>query len=110
MGNRSTFVTNDYPIHWPDWFYEKYKKNVFFNDDHIGVIASKYEGKMYGIFSELIEDIATVVDSDPKQIVPIRVISIEEENTITYYKIIPKHANSCYGTERITTEIVYYDY
>lgn len=56
MGFRSTFVTNDFPWKWPLWFREKYADLVHFSPEG-GAIASKHEGKSYGVFSSLENDI-----------------------------------------------------
>lgn len=66
MGYRSTFVSSHTDITWPEWFFLKYNKTVFFNTDFNGisrgVIASRSEGKFYnpGMYGELINDIADV--------------------------------------------------
>lgn len=52
MGFRSTFVTNDYNVNWPDWLKEKYKDSINFNS----CASSKKEAKFYGIWSNLIQD------------------------------------------------------
>lgn len=60
MGFRSTFVTQDYYIQWPEWFIAKYSDHVNFNDGK-GCISSRQEKKSYGVFSELEDDIQKVL-------------------------------------------------
>lgn len=62
MGFRSTFTTEDYGIHWPDWFFDKYKETVFFREDHKGTIAAKFEAKTYGDMQALPGDIQRAID------------------------------------------------
>ena len=52
MGFRSTFVTSDHSIKWPDWLKEKYKDSVNFDL----CASSKKEAKFYGCWSNLIQD------------------------------------------------------
>lgn len=68
MGYRSTFVSSHTLVEWPEWFFLKYHKTVFFDTDFNGisrgVIASRCEGKFYspgvGMYAELLADIAKV--------------------------------------------------
>ncbi len=68
MGYRSTFVSSCADIVWPEWFFLKYHKTVFFNTDFNGisrgVIASRSEGKFYspgvGLYADLLADVAKV--------------------------------------------------
>lgn len=64
MGFRSTFVTEDWPIEWPDWFVNKYSDHVWINADKKHAISSKREGKTYGIFCDLAEDIRKAINWD----------------------------------------------
>lgn len=64
MGFRSTFTIEDYRIKWPEWFVDKYKDSVWFNDDSTGVISSKHEAKTYGLFSDLHLDIQKAINWD----------------------------------------------
>ena len=61
MGFRSMFITEDFPIEWPEWFVEKYADFVNFHPTNRGAISSKREGKTYGIFADLHEDIRKVI-------------------------------------------------
>lgn len=63
MGFRSTFTTVDYgAIEWPEWFKEKYKENVSFNESGRGAIHSKSECKTYGIWIDLHVDIQKAIN------------------------------------------------
>ena len=70
MGYRSTFVSSHIDITWPEWFFLKYHKTVFFSTDFNGVsrgvIASRSEGKFYspgvGLYGELLADLAKIPD------------------------------------------------
>lgn len=60
MGFRSTFVTEDNVVRWPDWFREKYA-----NFAHVpaeGVLSSKMECKTYFTWDGLAEDIRKAID------------------------------------------------
>jgi hypothetical protein len=59
MGFRSTFVTDDsdFTRRIPDWFRDKYRNWININ----GCLSSRYEGKRYGVFSELEEDIQKIL-------------------------------------------------
>lgn len=52
MGFRSTFVTSDQSIQWPDWIKDKYNDSVNFES----CASSKKEAKFYGAWSLLIQD------------------------------------------------------
>lgn len=52
MGFRSTLVTSDCGIEWPDWLKEKYKDLVNFDS----CASSKMEDKFYLNWSSLIQD------------------------------------------------------
>lgn len=77
MGYRSTFVTSDSCVELPTWFQEKYKNTVHFgcnctlDKDEIAFpsfpIASRGEGKCYGMWSELVDDIQIVLINSGKQ-------------------------------------------
>lgn len=71
MGFRSTLTIEHYAITWPDWFVEKYSNSVWFGEGNKGVIASKYEAKTYGMFSDLHNDIQKAInwDNAPESIV-----------------------------------------
>jgi hypothetical protein len=69
MGYRSTFITTESWVKLPEWFVTKYERVIWMADNIDGLtpyktlpIASKQEGKMYGMFSELIEDLQHVLD------------------------------------------------
>ena len=60
MGFRSTFITEDIAITWPEWFKGKYKFIHF--PAKCGCISSKFEVKLYcGVEEELFLDIQKVV-------------------------------------------------
>lgn len=66
MGFRSTFVTEDKRVIWPQWFKDKYKNVVWFPKVS-GVISSKRELKLYDTFTgpdwySLVEDIQKSID------------------------------------------------
>lgn len=52
MGFRSTFVTSDQNIQWPNWIKDKYNDSVNFES----CASSKKEAKFYGNWSLLIQD------------------------------------------------------
>ncbi len=60
MGFRSTFTTMDYSIRWPEWFQEKYKETIFVRV--MGSLHPKHEGKAYGAWIDLPEDIQKAID------------------------------------------------
>jgi len=62
MGFRSTFVTQDIYITWPEWFVKKYSEIVYFRNNHVGSISSKFQGKCYGAWEVLNEDIQHAID------------------------------------------------
>lgn len=71
MGYRSTFITTASFIKLPEWFVEKYESSVWMaevTEENTAEpyktlpIASKQEGKMYGMFSEFIDDLQRVLD------------------------------------------------
>ena len=64
MGFRSTFTTQDYNIAWPQWFIDKYARDVWFADDAKGAIHSKHEGKTHMLWCDLLPDIQRAIDWD----------------------------------------------
>ena len=62
MGFRSTFVTEQYNIHWPDWFVKKYEDSVWFHTDQKGAISSKFECKTYFSWTDLVEHIQMAIN------------------------------------------------
>lgn len=64
MGFRSTFTTEDFNIHWPEWFREKYANTVDFGRDGAGSLHSKGEAKTYSAsgWADLPEDIRKAID------------------------------------------------
>lgn len=56
MGFRSTFVTQNAALLWPEWFVNKYKNSINFPYD-VCELSSKYECKEYSQWSELCTDI-----------------------------------------------------
>ena len=73
MGYRSTFITTDTPIKLPEWFVEKYQSSCNFGvtyneDDSIHPsfpMSSRAEGKMYGMYAEVKQDIQRVLAALP---------------------------------------------
>jgi hypothetical protein len=63
MGFRSTFVSQAYPVDWPDWFREKYRGTIHVPDG-FGCLASLTECKLYGQWADLAEDVRRAVDWD----------------------------------------------
>ncbi len=61
MGFRSVFISEHYSIEWPAWFVERWKESVFFDEDNKGLIASRFEGKMHDLFSEIFTDVQKVL-------------------------------------------------
>jgi hypothetical protein len=60
MGFRSTCVTSETEVEWPEWFRVKYERSFWIPKD--GVIASKFEVKDYDTLGEsLAEDIQKVM-------------------------------------------------
>lgn len=62
MGFRSTFITNDFKVDWPDWIKGKYAGSVWFPADGYGPLASLHEAKTYSLWAELPEDIQKAID------------------------------------------------
>lgn len=67
MGFRSTFVTEDSLVAWPDWFVEKYASTINFHAEKKGSISSNAEWKTYGIWAELHKDIQKLIDWDNRE-------------------------------------------
>lgn len=63
MGFRSTFVTDDYSIEWPDWFRKRYADTIHFPEKG-GPISAKHECKIYYSWADLTEDIRQVLLED----------------------------------------------
>lgn len=63
MGFRSTFVTLDYPMEWPNWFKDKYAGRIHFSEDrgHGGISSVRQEKNYFG-WADLAEDIQKAVD------------------------------------------------
>jgi len=74
MGYRSTFISTATYVEFPDWFVQKYKGSVNFGVEldynettdkersfYSCPISSKQEGKMYGMYSEIMTDIQQVL-------------------------------------------------
>ena len=70
MGFRSTFVSNDTAIKWPKWFVESWVKYIHFREDCSGAISSKYEGKTYGVYQDIPEQIQKVINGDCGEFAP----------------------------------------
>ena len=62
MGFRSTFTTQDYPIHWPQWFRDKYAGYIWFTEHGIGPLHPIREAKEYMRWSDLPSDIQRAID------------------------------------------------
>lgn len=69
MGYRSTIITEDFPLHLPPWFVDKYQEsyNLGEYDSQPSLpISSRYETKFYqGAQQELFVDIAKVLQEQP---------------------------------------------
>lgn len=90
MGFRSTFVTEDYSVEWPEWFKEKYDGWINFN----GCISSTTEGKTYGVFSSLAEDIQKALKEAKAELsLGFVLIFLHECGGITRYEIHPDRIN-----------------
>jgi len=64
MGYRSTFVTDDKSLKLPAWFIEKWGDKIHVGADNRLPLSSKYEGKTYGMWVGLEEDLRRVVKED----------------------------------------------
>lgn len=92
MGYRSTFVTNESCVNISEKFYEKYKGSIHFNPCDRGEedftytfpISSKSEGKMYGMYSELIADLQKLIKEERMYI---DLIVLHEDGACDYYII-----------------------
>lgn len=62
MGFRSTFTTKNCEIEWPQWFREKYDVSIRFTEDSSGPLHSVREGKIYGDWATLHDDIQRAID------------------------------------------------
>lgn len=60
MGFRSTFVSEDFSIAWPDWFIAKYAGGVHFPPSRNGAISSVCERKFYD--DTFVEDVRRAID------------------------------------------------
>lgn len=88
MGYRSTFVSSDSGITWPEWFRKKYESSIYFPpnpEDGLpcGCISSKYECKMYGMWCDLIEDITKVLAEQDHEF---HLVILHEDGAITRYE------------------------
>lgn len=64
MGFRSTFVTEDHQIVWPDWFKQKYEGVLNFGRGEKGALSAKHEYKHHERGDGLLEDIQRAIDWD----------------------------------------------
>lgn len=62
MGFRSTVVTDDWRVAWPEWFKDKYVGSLTFGKDGNGPLAPLFECKSYGAWNELAEDVQRAID------------------------------------------------
>ncbi len=67
MGVRTTFVTEDINIKWPEWFIEKYRFYIHFKPSHTGAISSITEVRLIDI-PDLEKDIQYVIEQWNKSI------------------------------------------
>ncbi len=73
MGYRSTFVSSESHIQLPSWFVNKYSNTVNVREAYDEneelyytlPISSKHEGKMYGMYGMLLQDLQRVLDEQP---------------------------------------------
>jgi len=77
MGIRTTFVTEDIDIKWPEWFIEKYKVFIHFKPNHTGAISSITEAKLTHHLPDLEKDIQKAIDW--KKINRFRLVFMHEE-------------------------------
>jgi hypothetical protein len=66
MGFRSTLITEDRPIVWPDWFREKWDRWLHFTGWYHGCLATKGENKWYAQLAHLTEDIRRALNEQPE--------------------------------------------
>lgn len=64
MGFRSTFATQDYGIHWPQWFRDKYAGAIWFSESGSGPLNSVREAKTYMLWQDLHTDIQRAINWD----------------------------------------------
>jgi len=62
MGFRSTFITEDHAVDWPQWFRDRYAASIGFPEG--GPLASLKEAKTEGTWGPLAEDIQRAIDWD----------------------------------------------
>lgn len=62
MGFRSTFTTQDYLIHWPQWFRDKYAGVIRFDEEGVGVLNSALQTKTDTLWDDLPTDIQRAID------------------------------------------------
>lgn len=65
MGFRSTFITEDINLIIPDWFLEKWGNDIFHDGNELP-IASRKEGKLYGMYGKLFDDICKILTDEEK--------------------------------------------
>lgn len=93
MGFYSTFVTDAVfsKQQIPSWFVEKYKDRVNIPEcDGIFCLSSYREGKEYGYFESLAEDIQKIISVNSKCVL----VFLHECNSISRYAIT-KHTIKC---------------
>lgn len=92
MGYRSTFVTDDQDLKLPQWFVDKWEHAVFFNPNHKLPIASKQEGKAYGMWSDIPHDLQRVIreNSDGRERC-VHFVFLHEDGLITQINIYGDH-------------------
>ena len=109
MGFRSTFVTEHYPIQWPQWFIDKYERSVFFPEKH-GSICSRFEAKTYMSWSELDVDIQKAINWDELKLDNVVLVYLHECGGITRVQISKDNILYSEPKEWDETECVTHDY
>lgn len=85
MGFRSTFITSDYSIEWPEWFVDKYNRYI-----NIGsCLSSKHEYKAYDD-AELYSDIQKCLPERWRDDFDFNLVYLHECDGVTKVKITKK--------------------
>ena len=101
MGYRSTFVTNDIGVALPGWFMEKWGDRIHTarnqSSEHCLPISSRYEGKTYGMWATLEEDLSRVLREEPDYYC-IHIVWLGEDGAVSKHtifkdRVVTNHAN-----------------
>ena len=84
MGNRSTFISEDYGIKLPEEFKEKWEQLLNFADGEYDLpFSSRHEIKEYGeLFHDMVRDLCKALAGQP---IDISMVAINEDETPTVY-------------------------